>query len=70
MSEKPEQSQRGWTRYVVWALVLLMLYVGSVGPIMRYRMSGNGSNYFLTMMHMPLWKAAELPVIANRSLPI
>lgn len=65
MSEKPEQTGRGWGLYVVWSIVPLELYVGIAGPVMRYRMSVHGSNYFLTMMQMPLWKAAELPVIGK-----
>lgn len=32
MSDNPEQAGRGGLRYVVWAVVLLVLYVLSCGP--------------------------------------
>lgn len=33
MSENTEQAEQGWARFVAWMVVLLAIYVLSIGPV-------------------------------------
>src|SRR5437762_2750994 len=46
---------RGLGSYLVWAFVVLMVYVLSVGPAQKFTSTNRAHRKFVTTVHAPVW---------------